>query len=120
ERVDLEITFPRIVGYRYEVGSEELHAVFGDEHRMTLSTQDLPTETEIAGVVGEHELHTLESLKRRRKQEVAFALAERVLKSYFPDRPWLFPQLVRHARSWMDECVTLKDGTFIQLLLITE
>ncbi|MGE3795498.1 MAG: BPTD_3080 family restriction endonuclease [Dehalococcoidia bacterium] len=119
-REHLELTFPRITGYRYEVGTTELHARFTDEHRMTLSTEDIPTSVDVSGVVGEREIHTLDSLLKCRRQEVAFALADRVLRGYFPDTPWLFPQLVEHARSWMDQCVTLKDNTFIQLLLITQ
>jgi type III restriction enzyme len=107
------------VSYGYEVGTQELHAVLTDDHRMTLSTDDLPTKVDVRGVVGEREIHTLDGLRACRRQEVAFALADRVLREYFPDQPWLFPQLVRHARSWMDECVILKDNVFIQLLLIT-
>lgn len=118
-RAHLELTFPKIVSYGYEVGAQELHAVFTDEHRMTLSTEDIPTTTDVRGVVGEREIHTLDGLRQCRRQEVAFSLADRVLRGYFPDQPWLFPQLVSHARSWMDECVNLKDNTFIQLLLIT-
>ncbi|MGE3795554.1 MAG: BPTD_3080 family restriction endonuclease [Dehalococcoidia bacterium] len=118
-RAHLELTFPRIVSYGYEVGAQELHAVFTDEHRMTLSTEDIPTTTDVRGVVGEREIHTLDGLRQCRRQEVAFSLADRVLRGYFPDQPWLFPQLVSHSRSWMDECVILKDNTFIQLLLIT-
>ncbi len=119
-RAHLELTFPRVVGYRYEVSAQELHARFEDEHQMVLSTEDMPTSTDVRGVVGEQEIHTLDGLRACRRQEVAFALADRVLRAYFPDQPWLFPQLVAHARSWMDKCVTLKDNTFIQLLLITE
>lgn len=119
-RGHLELTFPRIVGYRYEVGSTELQAAFTDDHHMTLSTEDIPTSTDVSGVVGEREIHTLDGLMACRPQEVAFALADRVLRGYFTDAPWLFPQLVAHVRSWMDECVTLKDNTFIQLLLITQ
>jgi type III restriction enzyme len=58
---------------------------------------------------------------------VVFALAKRTLDNHFRDehgaeRPWLFPQLSRITRRWIDECVTpyLKDGAFLQLLLFSE
>jgi type III restriction enzyme len=65
-------------------------------------------------------------------------LAKLTLEKYFrqdgeehKDRPaehrfdgevksWLFPQVLDIARRWLDECVTLKDNTFPQLLLLIE
>ena len=34
------------------------------------------------------------------------------------DKPWLFPQLLAITKRWLAECVTLKDHTFLQLLLL--
>ncbi|HEY3395985.1 MAG TPA: hypothetical protein VGK58_25000, partial [Lacipirellulaceae bacterium] len=97
-----------------------------------------PTRTENAPIVGETSIHTLDDLKRRRPTEVAFLLAKLTLEKYFRqdgeqrrDRPnehrfdgevksWLFPQVLNIARNWLDECVTLKDNTFPQLLLLVE
>ncbi len=61
----------------------------------------------------------------RRPNEVAFLLAKLTLEKYFRDddggdKPWLFPQLLAIARRWLAECVTLKDNTFPQLLLLIE
>jgi type III restriction enzyme len=47
------------------------------------------------------------------------------MEKYFRDddgnaRPWLFPQLLAIAKRWLNECVTLKDNTFPQLLLLIE
>ena len=88
--------------------------------------------------MGETSIHTLDDLKRRRPNEVAFLLAKLTLEKYFrqdgearTDRPakhrfdadvktWLFPQLLVIAKRWLDECVTLKDNTFPQLLLLIE
>lgn len=33
------------------------------------------------------------------------------------ERPWLVPQMVRLAKRWLDECVTVEDGAFIGMLL---
>ena len=67
-RIDCEITFPRLLGYHYDVGGERLTATFTDQSRLTLSTADIPTKTENAPIVGESSIHTLDDLKRRRPQ----------------------------------------------------
>jgi type III restriction enzyme len=125
ERIACEITFPRLLGYRYDIAGERLTATFSEDSRLSLSTADIPTKTEIAPIIGESSIHTLDDLKRRRLNEVAFLLAKRALEKYFRDddgndRPWLFPQLLAIAKRWLAECVTLKDHTFPQLLLLTE
>jgi type III restriction enzyme len=138
DRMACEITFPRLVGYRYDVPSERLSAAFTDDSRLALSTADIPTRTENAPIVGERSIHTLDDLKRHRDNEVAFLLAKLTLEKYFrqdneqkTDRPsvhrfdadvkgWLFPQLLAIAKRWLAECVTCKDNTFPQLLLLVE
>src|ERR1019366_10176621 len=112
-------------GYRSDVAGERLTANFTDESRLTLSTADIPTKTENAPIAGESSTHTLDDLKRRRINEVAFMLAKLTLERYFRDddgndKPWLFPQLLGIAKRWLAECVTLKDDTFPQLLLLIE
>ena len=124
-RSNCEIVFPRLLGYRYDVVGERLTATFTDNSRLTLSTADIPTRTENAPIVGESSIHTLDDLKCRRPNEVAFHLATLTLEKYFRDndgndKPWLFPQLLGIAKRWLDECVGLKDNTFPQLLLLTE
>ena len=107
------------------LAGERLTARFTDESRLALSTADIPTKTENAPIVGESSIHTLDDLKRRRPNEVAFLLAKLTLEKYFRDddgndKPWLFPQLLGIAKRWLAECVTLKDNTFPQLLLLIE
>jgi type III restriction enzyme len=124
-RIACEITFPRLLGYRYDVSGERLTAAFTDESRLALSTADIPTKTENAPIVGESSIHTLDDLKRHRPNEVAFLLAKLTLEQYFRDddgndKPWLFPQLLGIAKRWLAACVTLKDHTFPQLLLLIE
>ena len=124
-RSDCEIAFPRLLGYRYDVLGERLTATFTDESGLTLSTADIPTKTENAPIVGESSIHTLDDLKCRRPNEVAFLLAKLTLEKYFRDndgndKPWLFPQLLGIAKRWLNECVSLKDNTFPQLLLLIE
>ena len=137
-RIGCEITFPRLLGYRYDLTGERLAATFTEESGLALSTADIPTKTENAPIVGESSIHTLDDLKRRRTNEVAFLLAKLTLEKYFrqdgdirtdrPEKhkfdsevkPWLFPQMLGIAKRWLDECVTLKDNTFPQLLLLIE
>ncbi len=124
-RIACEINFPRLLGYRYDMAGERFTAAFTDESRLTLSTADIPTKTENAPIVGESSIHTLDDLKRRRPNEVAFLLAKLTLEKYFRDddgndKPWLFPQLLGIAKQWLAKCVTLKDNTFPQLLLLIE
>jgi type III restriction enzyme len=118
DRSELEIIFPRVVGYRYELSTELIDAEFDDSSELVLSTRDVPSKTDVEGVVGETTVHTLDDLKARREQEVVFHLARRVVQSYFSDQPWLFPQLTGIARRWLHECLVLKDNTFPQLVLL--
>lgn len=123
DRIACEITFPRLVGYRYDLPSQRLDAFFSEDSRLALSTADVPSKTELAPILGETSIHDLEDLKRHREQEVAFALAKLTLEHYFPggeDKPWLFPQLLDVTRRWMAHWLTCKDNTFPQMLLLRE
>jgi type III restriction enzyme len=138
ERIACDITFPRLTGYRYEIPSRRLSAAFSEASQYALSTADIPTKTENRPIVGEGSIHTLDDLKTRRDAEVAFLLAKLTLEKYFrqdgearADRPtehrfdaevqaWLFPQVLAITRRWLAECVTCKDNTFPQLLLLIE
>jgi type III restriction enzyme len=116
-----EINFPRLSGYRYEMPEEKLEARFGPESMKVLSTADLPTATEVAPIVGEVTIHTLDKLKALRDQEVQFFIARRVMEKYFSDgdgnaKAWLFPKVLPIVRRWYDECLECKDDTFKPLV----
>jgi type III restriction enzyme len=127
ERAEAEITFPRVVGYRYAFAVDRLNADFKKESMLVLSAGDVPTTTDIAGIVGETATHTLDDLKSRREQEVAFRLAKRLLQLKFLDSGvggepaeeiFLFPQLLAITRRYMAEKVRCKDDAFVQMLLL--
>ena len=125
ERIACEITFPRVIGYRYDLPGERLTVNFDADSRMALSAAEMPTRTEMASILGESELHTLYGLQNRREQEIDFRLASLLLERYFRDdygnlKLWLFPQLLHTARRWRQECVTCKDNAFPQMLLVAE
>ena len=114
-RIACEITFPRLLGYRYDAGRRAAHGhVSPTTRRLALSTADIPTKTENAPDRRRIAASTrLDDLKRRRPNEVAFLLAKLTLEKYFRDddgndKPWLFPQLLGIAKRWLAECVTLQ------------
>jgi type III restriction enzyme len=120
ERAHLEISFPRVTGYRFDIATERLEVRFADDAKLTLSTADVPTIVENAPIVGEKSVHTLDDLRRHRDAEIAFLLAKLTLERYFPEKLWLFPQLVAITKRWLRECVVCKDDAFAQLLLLVE
>ncbi|HKQ49696.1 MAG TPA: DEAD/DEAH box helicase family protein [Phycisphaerae bacterium] len=124
-RITCEITFPRLLGYRYDIAGERISAKFSEESRLPLSTQIVPTRTDLDPIVGERSVHKLDDLRDERESTVAFVVARRTLEKYFRDddgnsKPWLFPQLLGITRRWIDECVHVKDNCFKQMLLLHE
>ena len=138
-----EITFPRLLGYRYDIEEADLSYQFTQDSQLAISSRDLPTKTENAPIVGESVIHDLSDLRQRRTQEIAFKLAKLTLEKYFRgddlDRTestktdkgqahqwdnhvqaWRFPQLLDISRRWLGECLTCKGETFPQLMLLTE
>jgi type III restriction enzyme len=126
DRPWLEVTFPRVVGYRFDVPAERLTAKFDPSHRVVLTTQDIPTHTLNAPVVGEKADITLEEAKALRPQAVAFRRATHLQRHHFPDKPWLFPQLLGIVRDWLGDPdgdspnVDYGDDTFPGLLVFGE
>ena len=122
DRVDCEITFPRVIGYRYKFDSEKLTAKFTNDSKMAISTADLPTKTEMQSIIGESSYHDLYGLKDKRLNSVDFYLASLMMSKYFTDegnvKPWLFPQLLSVVRQWRETCLTCKDNAFPQMLLL--
>ena len=123
ERADSEISFPRVAGYRLEIHDPELFEEFTERSRLTLDTNDIPTETVVGGLIGETEQHTLDELRAKRDQEIAYVLAHRIMTWFDAGRdprPWYFPQVLRITKLWMATCVTYLGGTFPGLLLLAE
>lgn len=130
ERLALEITFPRLMGYRFDIPDENLSANFDQDSHLALSTAEIPTQVESAPIVGESSTHTLDTLKAKRMGEVAFRLTQLIYENYFriqegpsgetEERPWVFPKLLPIVKQWLKDCLTCKDNTFPQLLLLHE
>ena len=86
DRLACEITFPRVIGYKKDVPPDKLEAVFTEDSRMVLSTENTPSSTTNAPIVGETTVHKLyTTLGQIREQEVVFHVAKTVLDKYFND-----------------------------------
>jgi type III restriction enzyme len=76
-------------------------------------------------VLGAAAEQLLEEVRDARLQEVAYQIARTLIETKYTvhdatRRPWLFPQLVDVTRQWLQECVTLVDGTPIGYLSLSE
>jgi len=130
------IQFPRLKGYRYEIAAERLTAKFTESSRLVLNTKHVPTFNENAPIVGESSIQSLDDLKGKRTNEVAFLLAKLVLEKYFRQevatehaiggavenevKSWLFPQVIAIAKQWLAGHVECQDNTFPQMLWLNE
>ena len=112
-REHLRITFPKLDGYRVELPDEPIWLDTTDADPFEIGPNTVPRWVEIQGVVGESERESGDR-RRYRTQEVAFALAKRILDTRFTtgeDRqPWRFPELVGIATQWLQHCVTVAPG----------
>ena len=118
ERDGLEITFPRVEGYRVEVPRERLTASFNAESKLELSPALVgPSITRNAGIIGASESMTLEHLRDTRMSTIVYTIAQRLLETKWRDanetpESYLFGDLRRITKQWLDECLVCRDGTF--------
>lgn len=123
-REDLRIEFPRLDGYRVEVPDAEIDLDLRDAPRFYIGPSTVPRWVDMQGMVGEGE-HEGGDRRSYRPQEVAYALAKRLLDAQFTSaddkRPWLFPRLAELCRHWIDEQVDTAQGwDLTPLMAITE
>jgi type III restriction enzyme len=109
EREHLEITFPRVAGYRVKLPDEKLSASFTDDSVLKL-TPDLvgPSITHNQGILGEEVKLTLEHLNDLRQSTLVFHLTKYLLYTHYRDpgeepKLHLFGQLKRITRRWLNE-----------------
>ena len=118
ERDALEIRFPRVEGYRVELPEERLTATFTDDSTLEL-TPDLvgPTEARMEGIIGEGVNLTVEHLRDVRASTLLFHLTHRLLYTKWRDpgeepKLYLFGQLKRITKQWLDHHLVCKGGTY--------
>jgi hypothetical protein len=118
ERDALEIRFPRVQGYRVELPETQLAARFDADSVLEL-TPDLvgATETRNSGIIGETVDLNLVHTGDVRPSQVVYELTSYLLLNEFRDKDgepklYLFGQLKRIARQWLDGYLTCKGGTY--------
>ena len=123
-REELRIEFPRLDGYRVELPDDEIWLDLDDAPEFEIGPNTVPSWVEMGGVVGERELEEGDPTQYR-PQQVAFALAKRILDANFntvdDKRPWLFPRLVEMCRDGSSRRVVITGGYSLgYLMTITE
>ena len=123
ERDVLEITFPRVAGYRVELPQERLTAEFNEDSTLEL-TPDLvgATVTQNAGIIGESIDLNLVHTGDMRRSTILFHLTKRLVETKWRDpgeepKLHLFGQLKRITRHWLDNHLDCKGGTYPAQLL---
>jgi type III restriction enzyme len=127
DRDALEISFPRVAGYRVELPEERLDARFGPDHVLEL-TPDLvgPSATTNQGIIGEGVELTVEHLNDMRESTILFHLTRHLLYTQYRDpgeapKMHLFGQIKRIARAWLDGgYLRCTGGTFPAQLIYRE
>jgi type III restriction enzyme len=126
ERDGLEIRFPRVEGYRVELPEERLTADFNEDSVLEL-TPDLvgPSITRNSGIIGESVDMNLTHLGDIRPSTLVFHLTQRLLYTKWRDpgeepKLYLFGQLKRITKQWIDTCLVCKGDTYPALLMYQE
>jgi type III restriction enzyme len=126
ERDHLEIQFPRVEGYRVELPEERLTAEFNQDSVLEL-TPDLvgPSITRNAGIIGEGVDLSLEHLEDMRRSTLLMHVTKRLLYTKWRDpgeepKLYLFGQLKRITKEWLDSCLVCKGGTYPAQLMYQE
>ncbi len=126
DRDALEIRFPRVEGYRIELPDERLEATFTDDSVLTL-TPDLvgPSITHNSGIIGEGVDLDLAHLGEVRPSTLLFHLARHLLYTKWRDpgeepKLYLFGQLKRVTKQWLDTCLVCKGETYPAQLMYRE
>ena len=126
ERDHLTIRFPRVEGYRVELPEERLTAKFDDNSKLKLSPDLVgPTNTRDQGIIGEGVDMTLKHLEDMRQSTILFHLTKHLLYSKWKDpgeepKLYLFGQLKRITKEWLDTCLTCTGGTHPAQILYPE
>lgn len=123
EREALEITFPRVAGYRVELPEERLNAHFNEDSVFELTPAIVgPSITKNSGIIGEAVDLSLEHIRDMRRSSLLFHLTQRLLYTKWRDpgeepKLHLFGQLKRITRQWLDTCLVCKGDTYPGLLM---
>lgn len=123
ERDALEISFPRIIGYRAELPADRIQADFTEDSKFIL-TPDMTgaTDTRNSGIIGDYVDITLD-LSDVRDKTVLMHLTKYLLEKYFRDKDgipklYLYGQLKQITWQWLRDCCKCVGGTQAAQLMI--
>jgi type III restriction enzyme len=126
ERAELELTFPRVEGYRFDLPDERITAEFTHDSRLELNPENVgPCTVLMEGVVGEGVELTPQVLEDKRPSEISLHLAKRLLYGRFRDADQdppmhLFGDLHRVVRRWQQEGYLVAKGVPTGAILYAE
>ena len=118
DRDHLEITFPRVSGYREDPPKEDLVACFTEASKLDL-TPDLvgPTRTRNEGIIGDGVDLNLVHTGDLRTSSLVLHLTKRLLETKWRDpnedlKMHLFGKLRNVVKQWLDIWLVCRGGTF--------
>ncbi len=126
ERDSLEITFPRVEGYRVELPDTELTAHFTPDSLLELTPSLVgATVTRNEGIIGEGVELNVKHLEEMRSSTVLYELTKHLIYYKYRDpgeepKIHLFPQLKRISRLWMKDYLRCTGGTYPAQLIYRE
>jgi len=127
DRDALEIVFPNVQGYRVELPDTRLTAQFSEPDSVLELTPDLvgATSTRNSGIIGESVDMTLRHLQDVRASTVLYELTRHLVYNKYRDpgdepKIYLFGQLKRIARQWMEAYLRCTGGTYPAQLMYRE
>jgi len=126
ERAALEINFPRVEGYRYDLPDERITAQFNEDSRFELNPGNVgPCVVQNEGIVGEGVELTPQILEDLRPSAIAYLLAKRLLYTRFrdpgQDPPMhLFGDIKRVVNRWINEGYLTAKGAPLGAISYTE
>ena len=118
ERDHLEITFPRVAGYREDPPKEDLVANFTDDSRLDLTPELVgPTQTRNEGIIGEGVDLNLVHTGDLRMSTLVLHLTKRLLETKWRDpnedmKLHLFGKLRNVVKEWLDNYLDCRGGTY--------
>jgi type III restriction enzyme len=118
ERDHLEITFPRVSGYREDPPKEDLVANFTEDSKLDLTPELVgPTQTRNEGIIGEGVDLNLVHTGDLRTSSLVLHLTKRLLETKWRDpnqdiKMHLFGKLRNVVKQWLDTCLVCRGGTY--------
>ena len=126
DRDHLEITFPRVIGYRVDLPREELSAEFNEDSILELTPELIgATRTRNEGIIGEGVNLDLVHTGDMRTSSLLYHLTERLVYTKWrdanqePEMNLFFP-LKRIAKHWLDNCLVCRGQTYPAQLMYQE